>query len=97
MFFALAAKWLSRTAPPLPFASAVTLLNVMTPLLITSMLVGLLSGLFQAVTQVSDSTLGFLPKLVAVALVFWLSLPWIIQSMLSFVARTFEAMEHVAR
>jgi flagellar biosynthetic protein FliQ len=87
----------TATVLDLVYALFIVAVKIATPLLITSMLVGLLSGLFQAVTQVSDSTLGFLPKLVAVALVFWLSLPWIIQSMLSFVARTFEAMEHAAR
>ena len=87
----------TATVLDLVYALFIVAVKIATPLLITSMLVGLLSGLFQAVTQVSDSTLGFLPKLVAVALVFWLSLPWIIQSMLSLVARTFEAMEHAAR
>jgi flagellar biosynthetic protein FliQ len=87
----------TATVLDLVYALFVVAVKIAAPLLISSMVIGLLSGLFQAVTQVSDSTLGFLPKLVAVALVFWLSLPWIIQSMMAFMARTFEAMEHAAR
>lgn len=87
----------TATVLELVYALFIVATKIAAPILLASMCVGLLSGLLQAVTQVSDSTLGFLPKLVTVGIVFWLCLPWIIQSMLTFVASTFHAMERAAR
>jgi flagellar biosynthetic protein FliQ len=56
-------------------AITVTLL-VAAPLLITSLAVGILVSLIQAVTQIQEQTLTFIPKLVAMAAVFVILLPW---------------------
>ena len=50
-----------------------------------------------AVTQINDATFAFLPKVVVMALVLWLCLPWILQEMTGFLGHTFEMMEHVTR
>ncbi len=71
--------------------------KIAAPLLICGMLIGLATGLFQAVTQINDATFAFLPKVVVMALVLWLCLPWILQEMTGFLGRTFEMMEHVTR
>jgi flagellar biosynthetic protein FliQ len=62
----------------------VTTLIVAAPLLIVGMLVGLAIGLLQALTQVQDQTIAFVPKLVAMVLVLMLSLPWLLQRMLEY-------------
>ena len=49
------------------------------PLLLASLVVGLLVSVFQAVTQIQEQTLAFVPKLVAVSMVFLIGLPWMIQ------------------
>lgn len=47
------------------------------PSLIVSMVIGLLISIFQAVTQVSDASLTFVPKVIFVSVFILISLPWI--------------------
>lgn len=47
------------------------------PSLLVSMVIGLLISIFQAVTQVSDASLSFVPKMVFVSAFILISLPWI--------------------
>ena len=47
------------------------------PSLLVSMIIGLLISVFQAVTQVSDASLPFVPKMVLVSAFILISLPWI--------------------
>jgi len=71
--------------------------KLLLPLLATSLFVGLLISLFQAVTQINDATLAFLPKLVAVAIVLWFAWPWLTQEMVTYTTHTFEMMQRVSR
>ena len=47
------------------------------PSLLVSMIIGLIVSIFQAVTQVSDASLSFVPKVVFVSGFILISLPWI--------------------
>lgn len=47
------------------------------PSLIVSMIIGLIISIFQAVTQVSDASLTFVPKVIFVSVFILISLPWI--------------------
>jgi len=47
------------------------------PSLLVSMVIGLLISVFQAVTQVSDASLSFVPKVIFVSIFVLISLPWI--------------------
>jgi len=47
------------------------------PSLIVSMVIGLIISVFQAVTQVSDASLSFVPKMILVSVFIVISLPWI--------------------
>ena len=47
------------------------------PSLIVSMIIGLLISVFQAVTQISDASLSFVPKLIVVLAFILITLPWI--------------------
>lgn len=47
------------------------------PSLLVSMIIGLLISVFQAVTQVSDASLTFVPKVIFVSIFVLISLPWI--------------------
>jgi flagellar biosynthetic protein FliQ len=51
------------------------------PLLIVSLTVGLLVSLFQAVTQISEATLVFLPKLLAIFTCFALLGPFMVSTL----------------
>jgi flagellar biosynthetic protein FliQ len=54
------------------------------PVLISGLVVGLAVGLLQAITQVQEQTVSFVPKLVAMVLVVSLMLPWLIGQMVSY-------------
>ena len=58
-------------------AGLVLMLTIVGPLLMTSLIVGTAIGLLQALTQVQEQTLTFVPKLMAMGLVLLLSLPMI--------------------
>ena len=47
------------------------------PSLLVSMVIGLVISIFQAVTQVSDASLSFVPKIIFVSAFILISLPWI--------------------
>jgi flagellar biosynthetic protein FliQ len=47
------------------------------PSLIVSMVIGVIISVFQAVTQISDASLAFVPKVIVVAVFIVLSLPWV--------------------
>jgi len=47
------------------------------PSLIVSMVIGVLISVFQAVTQISDASLSFVPKVIIVSIFIVISLPWI--------------------
>ena len=57
------------------------------PLLIPALLVGLLVGMFQAATQINEMTLSFIPKILAVATVMIVIMPWMMNTMIDFTTR----------
>lgn len=54
------------------------------PLLVSGLVVGLVVGLLQAITQVQEQTVSFVPKLVAMVVVFIFLLPWMIGQMVQY-------------
>ncbi len=66
------------------------------PMLLTALVVGVAVSLMQAVTQVQEQSLTFIPKLLLVALVFLISLPWMMRAMVSFTVELFRMMPQVA-
>jgi flagellar biosynthetic protein FliQ len=63
------------------------LLVVVSPLLLVALLVGTIISILQAVTQVNESTLTFLPKLVALALTLVLLGPWMLAMLVDYLRR----------
>ena len=57
------------------------------PVLIVALIVGLAVAIFQAVTQVHEMTLTFIPKILAVGATIVIILPWMLQRMLEFTTR----------
>ncbi|MEO0398774.1 MAG: flagellar biosynthetic protein FliQ [Pseudomonadota bacterium] len=55
-----------------------------TPLLATALVVGILVGLFQALTSIQEMTLTFVPKLAAMLVVFWLCADYMLRMIVSF-------------
>ncbi len=62
----------------------VTTLIVSAPILIAGMAVGLVMGLLQAVTQIQEQAVAFVPKLVAMLVVLSISMPWLVTQMVDY-------------
>jgi len=62
----------------------ITAIYVLAPLLGAGLLVGLSVGIFQAVTQIHEMTLTFIPKMAVVGLVLLLMIPWFLDLLLDF-------------
>jgi len=54
------------------------------PILTVALTAGLIVGLFQALTSVQEMTLTFVPKLAAIVIVFWMSMGFMTQTIVSF-------------
>ncbi len=71
------------------------LLMVSAPVLGVVLVVGLLVSLFQAVTQINEATLAFVPKLIAAIVVFAVAGPWMLTMLVEYIRRTIEAIPSV--
>ena len=60
------------------------MLLISAPMLIAGLIVGLGISILQAVTQIHEVTLTFIPKILAVSLALMTALPWMLQKMLDF-------------
>ena len=58
-----------------------TLLKVVTPILSVALFVGLIIGIFQALTQIQEMTLAFVPKIISVFIVIILLFPFMLNQM----------------
>ncbi|MCE3009499.1 MAG: flagellar biosynthesis protein FliQ [Proteobacteria bacterium] len=67
------------------------------PILITTLVVGLLVSIFQALTQINEATLTFIPKMLVVALVIILAGPWMLDVMKSYTVNLFENIATIVR
>jgi flagellar biosynthetic protein FliQ len=73
-----------------------TSLTMAGPLLLVSVLVGLVIAKLQAATQVHEQTLTFVPKLIAIGLVLLLMGPWMISQITDYTQRLFEFIAQYA-
>ncbi len=65
-----------------------TLLMVAGPLLLVALIVGLVVSIFQAATQINETTLSFIPKLIGIFLAIVIAGPWMLTVLLDFMRRT---------
>jgi flagellar biosynthetic protein FliQ len=68
------------------------MLMVSAPVLGVVLVVGLLVSLFQAVTQINEATLSFVPKLIAAVAVFAIAGPWMLSVLVDYIRRTIESI-----
>ena len=72
-------------------AMQVTLM-ISAPMLLTSLVVGLLVSIFQAATQINEATLSFIPKLLGVFLVLIISGPWVLSIIVDYMHKMFSGI-----
>jgi flagellar biosynthetic protein FliQ len=60
------------------------LLKISSPMMITALVVGLIVSLFQALTQIQEMTLAFVPKIIAMFVSLLVFLPFMVSTMINF-------------
>ena len=70
----------------------IMILLLATPVLVISMIVGLVISVFQAVTQIQESTLTFVPKIIAGIITLIVLMPWMLNV---FVEKTNELFNYI--
>ncbi|MBT3270496.1 flagellar biosynthesis protein FliQ [Candidatus Poribacteria bacterium] len=71
-----------------------TALLVASPVLLTALVVGLFVSILQAITQIHEMTLTFIPKILSIVTMLLLLIPWILQTLVNYAERTFSGMNN---
>ena len=75
----------------------VTGLLIAGPILIISLVVGLIISIFQATTQIQEQTLTFVPKLIAIILVLVLGGPWMLNKLVMLTNELFQSISTIVK
>lgn len=67
------------------------------PMLISALVVGLIVSIIQAVTQINEATLTFIPKMIVIFLVMILAGPWMLDVMSHYTIELFENISTMVR
>jgi flagellar biosynthesis protein FliQ len=71
-------------------------LMVSAPMLLVALIVGLVISIFQAATQINETTLSFIPKLVGVFAAMVIAGPWMLTTMLDYTRQIFASIPALA-
>ena len=74
-----------------------TMILVSSPMLALSLIIGLIIAIFQAATSIQEVTLTFVPKIIIVAVVAVLTLPWRMEIMIGFTVTIFNQIPAMGR
>jgi flagellar biosynthesis protein FliQ len=74
-----------------------TTFTILTPILIVSLVVGIIISIFQAATSIQETTLTFVPKILFTAAAIIFLIPWIMDKMISITLRMFNLMVTVVK
>lgn len=67
------------------------------PLLVSTLIIGLLVSIFQALTQINEATLTFVPKMILVALILVFAGPWMLDILSAYTIELFENISVMVR
>ena len=67
------------------------------PVLLVSMVVGLVISIFQATTSIQEQTLSFVPKMAAIMLILVFLGPWMLSTLASYTTALFEQIPDIAK
>jgi flagellar biosynthesis protein FliQ len=70
-------------------------LKVALPMLLASLVVGLAVSIFQAVTQIQEQTLSFIPKVVALAVLVVVAGPWMLGQIVSYTENLYQSIPNL--
>ncbi len=66
------------------------------PMLLAGLIAGLAISIFQATTQINEMTLSFIPKIIVVAVVMIITMPWMMNTMIDFTVNLFNMIKDFA-
>ena len=72
-------------------------LIISAPILLAGLFIGLLIGLFQAVTQIHEMTLTFIPKILVMVGVFLALLPWMVLKLVDYTISLFNMISTIMK
>ena len=65
------------------------MLMLSVPVLIAGLTIGLIVSVLQAVTQIQEQTLSFVPKIIGMVVIAIVTMPWLVSKLLTFSAEMF--------
>lgn len=74
-----------------------TAVVVSLPMLIAGLLVGVLISVFQTVTSIQDNVLAFIPRSFAIFVVFAMTFPWMLRTVIGFASQLFTRLPELIR
>ncbi|NLM14025.1 MAG: flagellar biosynthesis protein FliQ [Epulopiscium sp.] len=74
-----------------------TVIKVSAPMLLMSLTVGLIVSIFQTVTSIQESTLAFIPKILAVFVAILIFGPWMLTTLLEYINNLYTNMNMYIR
>jgi flagellar biosynthetic protein FliQ len=67
------------------------------PMLLSALVVGILVSIFQAVTQINEQTLSFIPKILVIVAALVIFSPWMMETMVSYTQDLFASIPELIR
>jgi len=86
-----------QTVMSLTYQALKLALMVAGPLLLVTLVVGLIISIFQAATQINEMTLSFIPKLLAVAAMLVVTGPWLLSHLVDFFRQLLTSLPGLAQ
>lgn len=74
-----------------------TLAMLSAPLLLSTLVIGLIVSVFQALTQINENTLTFVPKMIVIAIILILAGPWMLDVMSNYTINLFDSISTIVR
>lgn len=71
-------------------------LMVSAPMLLVALVIGLIVSIFQAATQINETTLSFIPKLVGIFITLVVAGPWMLSVLLDYMREVFTSIPSLA-
>lgn len=74
-----------------------TAVMVSLPMLLAGLLVGVLVSIFQTVTSIQDNVLAFMPRAAAIFVVFAMTFPWMLRTVIGFTTQLIRQLPELVR
>ncbi|MBC7467599.1 MAG: flagellar biosynthesis protein FliQ [Bdellovibrio sp.] len=74
-----------------------TLAMVAAPMLLSTLIIGLIISIFQALTQINENTLTFVPKMIVIGIVLIIAGPWMLDTLSVYTVHLFENISTIVR